>query len=175
MPGQSAYLKAPVRLAVALLCVGLAGSFLMRGYVYSERRQTHSVEAKSSVVDRVNLGQGVTLPLVDAVRRTVGVQFCSMPAAIDFISASPYGSDPSLTGAPGPGDRVAYFYHGWNLGSRVSAVGLNAIYFARRAYAVMRMADDFATDDLAVKVIVPASCYASPEDVMTALRRELVQ
>jgi hypothetical protein len=160
MPAQPASLTPWARSGLALLCLLLAVSVGVRIYVYQQQSESGKAvgEAAGAPVD---LGAGVLLPRSVAQHRSVQVNSCRAPASIDFVQASPYGSDPSLVGAPRP-----------NLGSRFATASLNAIYFTRRAYARLAMRKNPATDDMAVKVIVPADCDASPNDVLTALRRE---
>lgn len=171
MPAQPANLTPWARSGLALLCLLLAVSVGVRIYAYQQQSESGKAvgEAAGAPVD---LGAGILLPRSVAQHRSVQVNSCRAPASIDFVQASPYGSDPSLVGAPRPNDHVFYVYRGWNLGSRFATASLNAIYFTRRAYARLAMRKNPATDDMAVKVIVPADCDASPNDVLTALRRE---
>lgn len=172
MPAQPASLTNWARGGLVLLCLLLVASATMRIYVYQHPFEASVTEAKTAIGTPVDLGDGILLPRADAVHHTVQLRACAAPASIDFVEAHPYGSDPSLVGAPRPGDRVFYVYHGWNLGSRFATTGLNVIYFARRAYARLALQKNPAADNLAIKIIVPAGCDASSDDVLTALRRE---
>ncbi|MCJ2074048.1 hypothetical protein MKK75_35550 [Methylobacterium sp. J-030] len=140
----------------------------MRVYVYRHASDAVGWQASGRPAD---LGDGYLLPRADARHLTIPIAPCPAWASVDFVPVSPYGHDPSLAGTPGSDDHVAYVYHGWNLGSRFITISLNGIYFARLAYARLSMQKNPAADDLAVKIIVPAGCDASPEDVMAVLRR----
>ncbi|MCJ2123138.1 hypothetical protein [Methylobacterium sp. J-077] len=171
MPAQPANLTPWARSGLALLCLLMAVSVGVRIYAYRQQSVSGTAvrEAAGAPVD---LGKGVLLPRSVAQHRSVQVSSCREPASVEFVQASPYGSDPSLLGVPRPNDHVFYVYRGWNLGSRFATASLNAIYFTRRAYARLAMQKLPATDDMAVKIIVPADCDASPDDVLAALRRE---
>ena len=173
MLAQPANLTIWARCGSALLCLLVAGSVSVRIYTYwrlSEGNATVAWEASGASVD---LGDGVLLPRSAAQHRTLQHDSCPTPVSVDFVTAGPYGPDPSLVGAPQPNDHVVYVYRGWNLGSRAASVSLNAIHFARRAYARLAMQKNPAADDWAVKLIVPAGCDASPENLMSVLRSAL--
>ncbi|MCJ2108481.1 hypothetical protein MKK70_24535 [Methylobacterium sp. E-041] len=129
--------------------------------------------AESAVDASRDLGDGVLLPRAATLRRFVWLSRCPTPASIDFVEAHPYASDPSLVGAPRPGDSVSYVYQGWHLESRFATTALNAIYFARRAQARLAMQDSRLVDNVALKIIIPANCASLPEDVMVALREQI--
>ena len=170
MPSPHASLISWTRGGLAVLCILLAASVTMRISVYLYQSGGGGAVTWEPNSGPVDLGEGTLLPRADAVHRTVMVGTCLAPASINFVGAGFYASDPSLVGAPGPEDRVFYIYRGWRLGRRFVSVRLNAIYFVHRVYARLVMHKNLATDDLAVKVIVPASCDASLNDVMAALR-----
>lgn len=173
MPAQPANLTPWAHGGLALMCLLLVASVTGRVYAYRHLSEGDGLEAWDVSGAPVDLGGGVLLPRSAARHHVVTLAFCPAPASVDFVAASPYGSDPSLVGAPHPDDHVFYVYRGWNLGSRAAAIGLNALYFARRAYARLAMQKVSATDDLAVKIIVPAGCDVGPDTVMSVLRSTL--
>ncbi|MGU3326100.1 hypothetical protein ACLBXB_04105 [Methylobacterium mesophilicum] len=171
MPTQPASLTPWVRSGLTILCILLAVSVGARIYVYRQSQSVTAVwEAAGAPVD---LGEGALLPRSVALHRSVQVGSCGEPASVDFVQASPYGPDPSLVGAPRPNDHVSFVYRGWNLGNLAAAPSLNAIYFARRAYARLTMQKNPAADDLAVKIIIPAGCDIPAEKIMSILRSNL--
>lgn len=170
MPGLSERLRTADRTALAVLCLLLAISVSARIYVYWTMAPGSELAAVSDAVD---LGDGVSLPRKDAVRHWVQISSCAAPVTIDFVEPSPHGSDTSLAPAPDPNDRVFYLYRGSTLGDPRAAMKLNALYFLRRAGAVLRISGSEVRDRLAVKVIVPAGCGVSPEDAMAALRQDV--
>lgn len=155
-----------------MLCLLIAASISMRMNIYLEGSKVEDMRSWEASGAHVDLGRGVLMPRVAARPLALRARFCPTLIAINFIAVSPYEADPTPIGAPQLGDHVFYFYHGVKLDGRFITVGLNVIYFTRRAYARLTMRRNTAADDLAVKVIVPASCDTSPEDVMTALRRQ---
>ncbi|MDP4005184.1 hypothetical protein [Methylobacterium sp. NEAU K] len=173
MRSRHAALTSRARTGVIVLCLLLAASVSGRIYIYRQQPEAGEAAAGDAAGGPIDLGGGILLPRSAAQHRTVPVGSCVAPASIHFVAASPYGSDPSLVGAPGSDDRVFYVYRGWSLGSRLATISLNAIYFSRRAYARLRMQETPATDDLAVKIIVPTGCEASAEEVMSNLRLAL--
>ena len=161
MPVQPADLTPWARSGLVLLCLLLAASFAVRIYAYRQ----HSESGTLGWEDRgaaVNLGEGVLLPRVAAQPLIVRVEACASPVSIVFVQASPYEPDPSLAGTPRPDDHVFYVYRGWNLGSRFVTASLNAIYFARRAYARLTMQKNPATDDMAGTHPAKAALGAGP-------------
>lgn len=160
------------RSGLAGLCLLLVASIAMRLYAYGHLSKAAGNAIWEASGGPVDLGGSILLPRATAQHRTLVLGSCSTPISIDFVEANPYQSDPSLVGAPRPDDHVFYVYRGWQLGSRFATAGLNAIYFARRAYARVSMQPGPAFDDLAVKIIVPAECGASPDAVMATLRRD---
>ncbi len=172
MAAEPANLTLWARSGLILLCILLSASVAMRIYAYRQQSESGTVVRNDTDVP-ADLGDGVLLPRSAAQHRTVQVATCSTPASIYFVMVSPYGADPSLVGAPRPDDRVFYVYRGWNLGRRYATISMNAIYFARRAYYRLTTQNALTTDELAVKIIVPAGCDTSSEDVLTALRLEV--
>lgn len=156
------------RAGLALLCLLVVTSAAMRVCVYGYAANAMGREEAGRPAD---LGDGVLLPRADARHLAVPIAACSASASVDFVLVGPYDRDPSLVGTLGPQDHVSYVYRGWNLGDRFVTLSLNAIYFVRRAYARLAMQKNPANDELAVKIIVPSGCAASPEDVMAVLRR----
>ncbi|WP_143012374.1 hypothetical protein [Methylobacterium phyllostachyos] len=92
---------------------------------------------------------------------------------MSFVETGPYRSNPALSAASQPENRVFYVYRGWNLGYRFATVGLNAIHFTRRAYARLTTGRDPAGNEMAVEITVPAGCEASADDVLAAFRRQI--
>lgn len=172
MPGFSARLRTADRTALAALCLLLAISVSARVYTYRTTAMGPELTVSNDVVD---LGDGVSLLRSDAVHHFVQIGSCAAPVAVDFVEPSPHGSDTSLALPPNPNDRVFYVYRSSILGGPRAAMKLSALYFLRRLGAVLRMSGSEAQDHLALKVIVPAGCGASPEDVMSALRQDVRQ
>ncbi|MCJ2135905.1 hypothetical protein MKK69_17910 [Methylobacterium sp. J-026] len=162
-------LTAPGR-CLTLLCVLLGASIAVRAYAYGHAPETGGPLAPAATRPPVDLGAGALVPHAVAGRHPVPVGTCPRPAVVTLVWVGPYGSDPELGDAPEPGDRIFYVYRGWNLGRRFATVGLNAIYFTRRAYARLTTGRNPAAEALALRIRVPADCAASPEDVLAAFR-----
>lgn len=158
---------------LALLCLLLGLSLTTRVYRSFSLPDAHEAAAEDETGGPVNLGRGVVLPRAAAVDRIVPVDGCLVPPSLYFFRAGPYGMEASLVGSHAPQDRIAYVYDGWTLGDGAATVGINAIYFARRVYARVTLHKKLAADDLAMKIVIPARCNASVDDVMTALRRDV--
>ena len=163
-------MRAADRIALAVLCLILAGSMSMRVYMHVVAVETTDPADER---DPVDLGKGVYLSRAALESRTVPVAHCRAPATISFVEPSPHGDAASLTAPPNPADRVYYAYRGHTLADRFAATKLRVAYFARRALGLLRVTGGVGPDDLAVKLIVPADCDVSPEDVMAALRRQV--
>lgn len=160
------------RTCLALLCL-LAVSITIRLSAYAHSSETAERAGLEAASPSIDLGAGIRLPRAAAGRYSVPVGLCRRPAVVTFVWAGPYGSDPSLADAVQPDDRIAYLYRGWNLGDRFATIGLNAVHFARRAYARLTTGTNPPADAMAVKVIVPAGCDATPEDVLAAFRTQV--
>lgn len=173
MRGRPTILTAPARNGVALLCLLLGASITLRVYAYAPPVAADRLAAVAAGPPPIDLGAGALLPRASAGRHDVPVDVCTRPAVVTFIWVGPYGADPSLADAPDPEDRIAYVYRGWNLGHRFATIGLNAIYFARLAYARLTTGRNPSFDEVAVRIVVPAQCDAAPEDVLAAFRRQL--
>lgn len=161
------------RVGLAVLCLLLAASVAMRLYAREHLSRADDNEAREASGGTVDIGVGVSLPRAATQNRAIMLDSCPIPVSIYFIVANPYQSDPSHVGTVRPKDHVSYVYRGWKLENRFATVSFNAIYFARRAYARLTMQKEPAFDDLAVKIVVPAECNTSSDDVMAALRRNV--
>ncbi|GJE40416.1 hypothetical protein ACFQFG_18200 [Methylobacterium persicinum] len=166
MSGPAMRLRTADRTALAILCLLLAASVSAR---VSAGTALAPGSTPAAATDAVDLGNGVSVLRRDAVRRSVWIATCPAPVTADFVEPSPHGSDTSLASPPNPNDRVVYLYRGWTLEGRRAAMELGALYFMRRAAAVLRLSGSGARDELAVKVIVPDGCSASPGEVMAHL------
>ena len=151
---------------LTVLCVLLALSVSMRVHAYGRGAEPEIGEAAS-----VDLGDGVILARAEAVRRLVWIAACPLPVTADFVEPSPHGSDTSLASPRNPDDRVVYVYRGWTLEGPRAAMALSVLHILRRAGAVLRMSGTATRNALAVKLVVPAGCAASPDTVMATLRR----
>lgn len=169
MPDLSARLRTADRTALTVLCLLLVISVTARIYAYKAAPGSEL----AALSDAVDLGDGLYLSRRDAVRHSVQIASCAAPVTVDFVEPSPHGSDTSLALPPDPNDRVFYVYRGHTLDGPRAAMKLNALYFLRRAGAVLRISGSGARDQLAVKVIVPAGCGATAEDAMAALRQDV--
>lgn len=166
-------LNTPARGCLILLSLLLGTALAVRIYAYAVPSDMGEAAIFETTDPPVDLGAGVLLPRTLAGRYNVPVGSCPASARVTFVWAGPYGSDPALADTLQPGDRTFYIYRGWNLGHRFATVGLNAIYFTRRAYARLSTGRNPAADTVAVKIIVPGGCDASPDDVLAALRRQV--
>ncbi|MCJ2122855.1 hypothetical protein [Methylobacterium sp. J-077] len=146
----------------------LALSVSMRVQAYGIGAAAPAPGAEAASVD---LGAGVVMIRAEAVRREIWTAACLRPVIADFVEPSPHGTDTSLAAPRDPNDRVVYVYRGWTLEGPRAAMALSVLHFAHRASAVLRMRAASARSDLAVKLVVPAGCDASPEAAMAALRR----
>ena len=173
MRDQSPSLMPWARSSIAILCLLLAASVLNRIHAYRIQPEGGGVVAWETPSGFIDLGEGILLPRDVARHMILPIEACSSSVSVIFVQVSPYEPDPSFFGRPRPGDRVFYVYRGWHLGNRFINISLNAIYFARRAYARWKMQKIPATEDFALKFIVPASCNASPEEVTAVLRTTL--
>lgn len=174
MPAQPTNLTPWARSGLIVLCLLLAASVTVRSYAYQQRSEGGTV-GWGAFGAPVDLGEGILLPRAAARPLTLRVEPCTSPVSVNFFRTGPYEPDPSLVGTPRPNDRVFYVYRGLNLGNRFATVSLNAIYYARHAYARLTMRQKPAWDDIAVKIIVPASCEASPNDVIAALQQDVLR
>jgi hypothetical protein len=152
---------------------GLAALCLLLAFSVSVRVQAHGNPVPPEPADAamVDLGEGVVLPRVGAVRRMVWTGSCPLPVTADFVEPSPHGTDTSLAAPRDPNDRVAYIYRGWTLEGPRAAMQLSVLYVLRRAGAVLGLNGVATRHELAVKLVVPAGCDASPEEAMAVLRR----
>ena len=123
----------------------------------------------------VDLGEGVFLPRAEVGGRTVSVPSCNDPTTVYLVSPSPHGVGASLDAPPNPDDRILYAYRGRTSGGRFGSTEVSVAHFARRALGVLRLPGGAEVEDLAVKMIVPAGCDASPEGIMAALRQDARQ
>ena len=169
MSARPATLTPWARGGLAALCVLLAASVLARTHVYRQGSEGGAV-ARDASGGPVDLGRGVLLPRSAARPFTAQVEPCWAPVSVDFVRVRPYDPDPSRVGRPRPVGRVFHVYHGWELGRRFVTIRLNAIYVARTAYARLTLRAIPATDELALRIVVPPGCDASPEQVMSVLR-----
>lgn len=170
MPAQPAALTPWARGALIVLCFAAVASVSVRIHAHSWQQRSGGVPGWEASGSPVDLGGGILLPRAAAQPFAVRVETCPQPVSVDFVQASPYEPDPSLVGRPGPGDHVAYVYRGRDLGSRFITIKLNAIYLARLAYARLAMRRNPATDELALKMIIPSGCASPSADVMAVLR-----
>lgn len=170
MRDQSLSLTPWARSCIAILCLLLAASILNRIHTYRIQPESGGVVAWETPSDFIDLGEGILLPRDVARHMILPIEACSSSVSVFFVQVSPYEPDPSLLGRPRPGDRVFYVYRSWHLGKLFINISLNAIYFARRAYARWKMQKILATEDFALKFIVPASCNASTEEVAAVLQ-----
>ncbi len=168
MSAPPARLRPVDRGALVLLCLILAGSVSLRVYMHGTAVETAGPADGGRPVD---LGEGVFLPRAEAGGRTVTVPSCSDPTTVYLVSPSPHGVGASLDAPPNPDDRILYAYRGRTFGGRFGSTEVSVAHFARRALGVLRMPGGADVEDLAVKMIVPAGCDASPEDVMATLRQ----
>lgn len=159
--------RTPDRVALAVLCLLLAGSVALK-----IRAHQSAPDASAPVGEVADLGGGATLPRGEVARRTVWVAGCREPVAAEAVDPSPHGEDGSLAAPPSPGDRVFYAYRGRTLGGRFAVAELAMLHFGRRALGVLGMGADAGRRELSIKLTLPASCHASAEDVMAALRRD---
>ena len=162
-----ARLNSDDRAVLAVLCLILATSVSIR--VYSHREASGAVDPKSYAVD---LGAGVFFPRAKAVGQRLHLRSCNTPATIYFVSPLLYGFGPSLNAAPNPNDRVFYAYRGNMLVGRFASMELSMVYVARLASNLMRTSGQSGVNELAVKIIVPAGCDATPVDIISALREQ---
>ena len=169
MSNVSARLKVVDRVALALLCLILAAAVSTRFYSYG----IGGAGVADQTSDAVDLGAGVSLPRATSVSRRVQIGSCSTPATIHFVSPSWVGVDPSTVTSPDLDDRIFYAYRGTTLGGRFAWVELIMVYVARLASGLLSMSRHIGATDLAVKIIVPAGCDATPDKVLVALRRQV--
>ncbi|SFL26123.1 hypothetical protein [Methylobacterium pseudosasicola] len=166
MPARATRLINADRAGLAALCLLLAFSVSVRVQTYGNPAPPEPADAAM-----VDLGEGVVLPRAEAVRRMVWTAACPLPVTADFVEPSPHGADTSLAAPRDPSDRVAYVYRGWTLEGPRAAMQLSVLYVQRRAGAVLGLNGVATRHELAVKLVVPAGCGASPEEAMAALRR----
>lgn len=172
MRARPTLLITPAGSCLVLLCILLGISVTFRVYAYSHPFAADGPTAVAVSRPPIDLGAGVLLPRASAGRYLVPDGGCARPALVTFTWVGPYGSDPSLADTVHPADRAVYFYRGWNLGHRFATVGLNAIYFARLAYARFTTGRNPSFDEVAVKIVMPAGCDAAPDDVLATFRRQ---
>ncbi|MEL6061788.1 MULTISPECIES: hypothetical protein [unclassified Methylobacterium] len=173
MRAASPTLNGSARGCVVLLSLVLGASLAVRAYAYARPVDPGGMTLRDGALPPIDLGAGTVLPRASAGRHHVVAGACPRAALVTFVSVGPYGPDPARQDAPHPADRIAYIYHGWNLGGRFGTIGLNAIYFASKAQARFSTGRNPTTDDLAVKIVVPAGCDASPEDVLATFRKQV--
>ena len=166
MSGGTPSLRGADRSALVAMCALLALSALIR---------VHSAWGRDpgAAVERVSLGDGVSLTRTEAVGRTVWTAACDAPVTVDFIDPAPHGADSSLAPPRYPGDRVYYVYRGQVLYGRFAAMKLTISHFARQAGAMLHILGGGGQDERAIKFVVPTGCDATPDEVMDALRRDV--
>ncbi|MCJ2087675.1 hypothetical protein MKK88_17040 [Methylobacterium sp. E-005] len=173
MRAEPPILTAPAWGCLILLSLLLGASLAIRLQAYAGPSEAGGMPAREVALPPIDLGAGVMLPRALAGRYRAPLGTCSSPALVTFVDAGPYGSDPSLMDAPHPGDRITYIWRGWNLGRRFATVGLNVIYFTQRAWARLTTGRNPTSDDVAVKIVVPAGCDVSPDVVLAAFRKQM--
>ncbi|MCJ2064562.1 hypothetical protein MKK63_17835 [Methylobacterium sp. J-088] len=173
MRAESPSLIPSARGCLVLLSLLLGASLAVRAYAHAQAADSGGIAAPGASVPSVDLGAGASLPRASAGRHHVVAGSCARAALVTFVWVGPYGSDPSLVDTPDPEDRVSYIYRGWNLGHRFATVSLNAIYFIRLAQARLSTGRNPAADDIAVKIVVPAGCDATPDTVLVAFRKQV--
>lgn len=172
MRAASPPLIASAQGCLVLLSILLSASLAIRTYAYARPADPGELTSPGAALPPIDLGADVSLSRARAGRHHVVAGSCPSPALVTFVWVGPYGPDPSLEDAPHPDDRVFYIYRGWNLGRRFATIGLNAIYFVGKAYARLSTGRNPLAHDLAVKIVVPAGCDASPDDVLAIFRRQ---
>ncbi|MCJ2021745.1 hypothetical protein MKK84_30765 [Methylobacterium sp. E-065] len=173
MRAETPSLTAPARGCLVLLSLLLGASLAVRAYAHAQAADPSGIAAPGAGFPPIDLGAGTSLPRASAGRHRVAAGSCARAALVTFVWVGPYGSDPSLVDTPDPEDQVSYIYRGWNLGHRSATVSLNAIYFMRLAQARLSTGRSPAADDIAVKIVVPAGCDATPDDVLAAFRKQV--
>lgn len=168
MSSRSKSLRSADRIGLAALCLLLALSVSVRLHTYAA-----GGTASGGVGGAIDLGDGVSLPRDRAARRLVWTGTCAAPVTVDFVEPSPHGNDTSLAVTADPRDQVFYVYAGWTFGDRHAAMKLSMLYVLRQAIAIVRIDAPGTRGERAVKLVVPAGCQATPDDVMDALRRDV--
>lgn len=168
MSSPAACVRMIDRVGLTVLSLLLLLSVAARIHAYRNDDAGSAVEAQS-----VDLGEGLHLSRARAVRRVLWIDRCAQPATADFVEASPHGRDASLAVPDNPGDRVAYVYRGQVLDGPRAAMMLSLFHFLGRAEALFDLNAPVARDELAVKLIVPASCDAPLGEVADALRQDV--
>lgn len=168
MPHSATRLRTADRACLGALCLLLALAVSIR--VYASRDGTVGSEPIGEAA-AINLGEGVVVTRADAVRQEIRTSTCLRPVVADFVDPSPHGTDVSLVAPPNPNDRVVYVYRGWTLEGARAAMKLSVLHYMHRAAAVLHLSPASVRSELAVKLVVPAGCDASPDAVMTALRQ----
>jgi hypothetical protein len=156
------------RAGLTVLCLLLVLSLFLRVHTY----RIDGVAPVAAAAE-VDLGEGLHLSRAAATRRVIWVAACPRAVIVDFVSAVPHGRDASLIAPDDPDDRVAYVYRGQVLDGRYATTALSLLHFVRRAGAVMYLGEAVAWDELAVKLMVPANCDVSLQEVVNALRQDV--
>jgi hypothetical protein len=165
---HSARLRTADRAALAVLCLLLLASVSARIVAY--RAAASAPDAKT---DTIALGDGLALPLRHSGRRLLRIAACPTPVLVDFVEPSPHGRDTSLVASPDPSDRTAFVYRGWTLDGPRAVMKLSMLYFMYRAGAVLGVSGPVAGDERAVKLVVPGTCDAAPDAILSALFDDL--
>lgn len=168
MTGSAARLRVIDRAGLIVLCLLFLLSVAARILAYRSDDAVSAVQAQT-----VDLGEDLHLSRASAARRVLWIDRCAQPATADFVEASPHGRDASLAAPDNPEDRVAYVHRGQVLEGPRAAMMLSLFHFMGRAGALFNLNAAVARDELAVKLIVPASCEVPMGDVVDALRQDV--
>jgi len=106
-------------------------------------------------------------------RHLVRMASCSEAVTADFVEPMPHGGDTSLASSPDPNDDVFYVYRDRIFDVPYAATKLGLLHLLLRAGAVVRLNGAVARGELTVKIVVPVTCHAQPEDVMAVPRRDV--
>jgi len=149
--------------ALAVLCLLLVISVCGRLYAYC------LLEPALEPTTIVAANADHFLPRAEGTRRAVPIGACAGPVMIEFVEPISHGRDTLPVAPPDQGDRVFYVYQGWILHDPNVAMKLSALHVLRRAMGLVGLVAAGERDKLAMKVIVPAGCSASPNAVVAAL------
>jgi hypothetical protein len=163
----------PAARCLAALCVLFTAANAARLYAYEGAGTGPALAARESPAPSIDLGAGVLLAHAASWPRAVSGDSPQEQDSIDLVPIGPSAADPATAGNLQPADRVAFLYRGWTLDGRFAAVGLNALYVARWAYARLTSQTKPAIHERAVRIIVPAHCDASADAVIAALRQQV--
>jgi hypothetical protein len=163
----------PAACCLAALCVLFAAASAARLDAYAGAATGTGSAVRELPAHSVDLGAGVMVARSASWPRAVPVGPCREPTLVDLVPVGPSAADPATAGDLRPSERITFLYRGWTLDGRFAAVGLNALYVARWAYARLTRQMKPATHEWAVKILVPASCDASTDAVIAALRQQV--